>query len=188
MTAAVHPSISAPPFPRGAAIAGLVWLVLATIAGLTGILTQRPFIILGLTAVALIAALGRTSLAAWLNAVPLRWLVGINVTRFVGIVFLLVAARGRLNPVFAARAGWGDIAVAATALVLAAVAAAPRGVLLAWNALGALDLVIAVGTATVVSNVSALLTFPLSLVPTFAVPLLLANHAVIFRRLLRDGR
>ena len=196
MTAAVHPPISAPRFPRGAAVAGLVWLVLATIAGATGFLAGLPFpggqiIILGATVAALIASL--TVLRPWLDAVPLRWLIGINAARVVGIVFLVLAAQGKLSSVFATRAGWGDIAVAVGA-ILFTLRPAGRAVLHAWNALGFLDLIVAVGTATVVAvqgvtpGIGAILTFPLSLVPTVAVPLFLANHVVIFRRLLRDAR
>jgi len=186
MTAVAQPTVSA---PRGAAIAALIWLALAAIAGASGFLAQLPFpgpqlIILGLTAAAIIAAF--TVLRTWLESVPLRWLVGINALRFIGIVFLVLAAQGRLNPIFAARAGWGDIAVALGAVVLFFVS--ERRLLLSWNVLGFLDLVVAVGTATVVTGVEPLLTFPLSLVPTFAVPLLLANHVFIFRRLLRDAR
>ena len=104
----------------------------------------------------------------------------------------MLAAQGRLNPIFAARAGWGDITVALGAVVLFFVS--ERRLLLSWNALGLLDLVVAVGTATVVTvqaatpGVEPLLTFPLSLVPTFAVPLFFANHVFIFRRLLRNAR
>jgi len=58
MTAVAQPTVSA---PRGAAIAALIWLALAAIAGASGFLAQLPFpgpqlIILGLTAVAVIAA------------------------------------------------------------------------------------------------------------------------------------
>jgi hypothetical protein len=61
---------------------------------------------------------------------------------------------------------------------------APRGVVHAWNLLGALDLLVAVGTATLVHETS-ILTFPLSLIPAVAVPFFFANHIVIFRRLER---
>jgi hypothetical protein len=196
MTAAVHPPIAAQRFPRGAAVAGLIWLVLATIAGATGFLAQLQFpggqlIILGATLAAMIAAL--TVLRPWLDTVPVRWLIGINAARFIGIAFLMLAAQGKLSSAFAQRAGWGDIAVAIGAIVFA-LRPAGRPVLHAWNALGFLDLVVAVGTATVVAlqgvtpGIGAILAFPLSLVPTVAVPLFLANHVVIFRRLLRDGR
>ena len=70
----------------------------------------------------------------------------------------------------------------------------PRRLLLhAWNALGFVDLVIAVGTATAVTltgatpGVERLLTLPFSIVPTFLVPLFLANHVFMFRRLVRGN-
>ena len=178
-------------FPRGAAITALTWLGLAIIAGATGWFAQLVFpvgqlIILGLTAGVIIATLAPTSFRDWLDSVPLRWLIGINISRFIGITFLVLAAQGKLNPVFAFRAGWGDVIVASTAILLLVVRA-PRFVLHAWNLFGALDLLAAVGTASMVPDVRAILTFPLSLIPTFAIPVLLANHVLIFRRLNRDA-
>ena len=196
MTAIAQPTPSTQPLPRGAGVTALTWLVLATIAGATGWFARLVFpvgqlIILGLTAGAIIATLAPTSFRDWLDSVSLRWLVGINISRFVGIAFLALAAQGRLNPVFAFRAGWGDIIVAATAILLVTVRA-PRFVVHAWNLFGALDLLVAVGTATIVllqglqPDARAILAFPLSLIPTFAIPILLANHVLIFRRLNRD--
>ena len=193
MTAIAQPT----PSTRGVAITALVWLALAIIAGVTGWFASLTFpvgqlIILGLTAGMIVATLAPSSFRDWLDSVPLRWLIGINISRFVGIAFLVLAARGSLNPVFAFRAGWGDIIVASTAILLITVRA-PRLVLHAWNLFGALDLLTAVGTATIVllqglqPDARAVLTFPLSLIPTFAIPILLANHVLIFRRLIRDA-
>lgn len=184
MTAIAQPAVSRSVF---------IWLALATIAGATGVLARLPFpgpqlIIVGVTAAALIVSL--TVFRTWLDSVPLRWLVGINAARLVGVAFLVLAARGQLNPVFAARAGWGDIAVAIVAIPLV-LFTAPRSVLLIWNAAGLLDLVTAVATATFVSikgltpGLEPVLTLPLSLIPTFGVPLYIAVHVAIFRRLLR---
>lgn len=167
-----------------------IWLVLAVIAATSGILTRLAFpgpqlVILGLTALAIVVFR--------LDTVPLRWLIGVNALRLIGIVFLVLAAQGKLSPIFAARAGWGDIAVAGTAILLVSIKA-PRGVLHLWNAVGALDLLVAVGSATFVTirgltpGVTPILTFPLSLVPAVAVPFFLANHLVIYRRLQRDER
>ncbi len=98
---------------------------------------------------------------------------------------------------FADRAAWGDIATAilATALVVtwAPITPARRLLYHAWNAFGFLDLVVAVGTATAVTltgatpGVERVLTLPFSIVPTFLVPLFLANHVFIFRRLVRGS-
>ena len=190
-------------FPRGAALVATAWFALVLLAGATGVFARLPFpgpqlIILGLVAATLGAALGVPALRAWTEALPLRALIGFNAIRFVGITFLVLAARGQLAPSFAERAGWGDIAAAALALILVA-AGEPRGTLHrglahAWNAFGVLDLVVAVATATAVTvrhatpDVSALLTFPLVAVPAFFVPILFANHIVIFRRLIALGR
>ncbi len=139
------------------------------------------------------AGLASGSLRAWIDSIPLRVLVGVNGIRFIGIAFLLVASQGQLDPVVAARAGWGDIAVATAAIILAW-AGTPRLLTLLWNGLGVLDLVVAVGTATAIAlngttpGVTALFTLPLSLIPTFFVPLFLANHVFIFRRLLAPPR
>jgi hypothetical protein len=199
MTAA---TITKPRFPRSAVVAVTVWLALALIAGATGFLAQLPFpgpqlIVLALVAATLVAATSAAALRAWIAALPLRTLIGINAVRFVGITFLVLAARGQLSTMFAARAGWGDIAAAALALVLVA-AGEPRtplrrGLTHAWNAFGLLDLVVAVATATAVTlrhdvpGMTPVLLLPLVVIPTFFVPILLANHVVIFRRLLAAG-
>ena len=189
-------------FPGLAAAAAAIWLIVAIAAGATGFFLRLPFpgpqlIMLSLVVATLAAGLANTRLRAWIDAIPLRLLVGVNAIRFIGISFLVLAARGLLDPVFAARAGWGDITVSILAIALVATGdprtPARRLVYHGWNALGLLDLVVAVGTATAVTlqgttpGVEAILTFPLSIVPTFLVPLFLANHVFIFRRLVAVG-
>ncbi len=195
-------TVSAPRFPGSAAAAATVWLGLAVAAGATGFLLRLPFpgpqlIILTLVALTLAAGSVPSRLRAWIDAIPLRVLVAVNATRFIGITFLVLAAQGQVNPAFAARAGWGDIATALVAIALVATGGqltpGRRVLYHAWNAFGFLDLVVAVGTATAVTlngatpGVAPVLTFPLSLVPTFFVPLFLANHVFIFRRLVAAG-
>ncbi len=197
-TAPAAPAVFTTRLPGTAAAAAVVWLVLAVIAGASGFLVRLPFpgpqvIILSLVAITVSAGLASGSLRAWIDSIPLRVLVGVNGIRFIGIAFLVVAAQGQLDPVVAARAGWGDIAVATAAIILAW-AGTPRLLTLLWNGLGVLDLVVAVGTATAIAlngttpGVTALFTVPLSLIPTFFVPLFLANHVFIFRRLLAPPR
>lgn len=204
MTASTaSPVAPATGFPRGAAVTLVIWLGSAVAAGATGFLIQLPFpgpqiLILALIAAVLVAVFTNQRLSAWIDSIPLRVLVGVNAIRFVGIAFLVLAAQGRLNPLFAERAGWGDIAAALGAIVLV-VTGVPRtsghrAAYHAWNVFGLLDLVVAVGTATIVTlqavtpTVEAVLTLPLILVPTILVPLLVANHVLIFRRLRSDGR
>jgi hypothetical protein len=183
-------------------LAATVWLILAFAAGATGFFLRLPFpgpqlIILGLVVLTLVAGLVPSRLRAWIDAIPLRVLVGVNATRFIGITFLVLAAQGQMNQTFADRAGWGDIATAILAIALvvtwAPITPARRLLYHAWNAFGFLDLVVAVGTATAVTlsgatpGVERVLTLPLSIVPTFLVPLFLANHVFIFRRLVRGS-
>jgi hypothetical protein len=93
--------------------------------------------------------------------------------------------------------GWGDILVAVTALIL--VAAAPtRGpggwwAYLVWNAAGLVDILLVVATAarlalTLPGSMRALTGLPLSLLPTFVVPIIIATHLIIFARLGRSRR
>lgn len=200
MTASTTP---VPRIPKAVAAAAVAWLSLAAVAGATGFLARLPFpgpqlIILTLIAGTLVAGTSVRALRVWIDALPLRVLVGIHAIRFIGITFLVLAARGQIAPVFAARAGWGDIATAALAIGLVAsgdpFTRGRRLLYHAWNAFGLADLVVAVETATVVvlqgttPGMAPVLTLPLSLVPTFFVPLLMASHVFIFRRLLAAGR
>lgn len=198
-------TLTAPRLPRAAIVVAAVWFGLAILAGISGVLVRFPppgpqLIILSALAGTIAAVLTVPALRAWVDTIPLRALIGVNGLRFVGISFLVLAAQGRLNAVFAMRAGWGDIAVAMLALVFAAMGNPPtglhRGLIHVWNALGALDLVVAVATATAVTlrgdvpGIEAIVSFPLSVVPMFFVPIFVANHVLIYRRLVAaaDGR
>ncbi len=200
MTAA---TITTPRLPTAAALAVAAWLGLVLLGGATGFFVRLPFpgpqlIILVLVAATLVAAIGVPGVRTWVDALPLRALIGINALRFIGITFLVLAARGQIASVFAERAGWGDIATAALAIVLVAVNAPRtslgRGLTHLWNAFGFLDLVVAVGTATAVTlqqtgpGVEPVLTLPLVVVPAFFVPIFLATHVMIFRRLVALAR
>ena len=116
-----------------------------------------------------------------------------HLTRFVGAYFLVLYARGELPYLFAVPGGWGDIAVAAGALLLVLLVpeleAHPRWLFL-WNLAGLADILFVVATATRLAladpaSMSALLRLPLSLLPTFLVPLIIASHLLIFWRLRR---
>src|ERR1041385_7293602 len=120
----VPPSpLPAPRLPGAAAWAATVWLLLAIAAGATGFFLRLPFpgpqlIILGLVALPPGAGLVPSRLRAWIDTIPLRVLVGVNATRFIGIAFLVLAAQGQMNQTFADRAAWGDIATAILAIAL----------------------------------------------------------------------
>jgi hypothetical protein len=106
--------------------------------------------------------------------------------RIGGFFFLVLASYGILPNVFAQPAGWGDIAIGLTAPLVAIYLARPdhRRSFIAWHALGLLDLVTAV-TSGVFARLLAdgpsmepMTVLPLSLVPTFAVPLLTILHII----------
>jgi hypothetical protein len=185
--------------PRNGPVIGMLtaWLVLALAAGASGRMASlrppAPQLVLAALTIALIVLERQAGwLRAWVAAVDVRVLVGLHLTRFVGIAFLLLGQRGELPAAFAVPAGWGDLVVASLAGLLLLGGVAPGGggrrLYQVWNGLGVLDLVFVVLTATRLSladpeSMRALFRMPLSLVPTFLVPLLLASHLWIWRRL-----
>jgi hypothetical protein len=91
---------------------------------------------------------------------------------------------------FAHRAGWGDVIAAAGALILLFWPEGPgfRRALWIWNIVGLADLFVAVGTAgwlnlTRPGSMIEVAGLPLTLVPLWAVPILITSHWVVFRRL-----
>ena len=131
---------------------------------------------------------------------------GVAVTAWLALV-LLAGATGFLvrlpfpGPQLIFLALFVATLVAATAVLALILVAAgeprtplQRGLTHAWNVFGFLDLAVAVGTATAVTlqgstpGVAPVLYLPLVLVPTFFVPIFLANHVIIFRRLRAAAR
>jgi hypothetical protein len=107
--------------------------------------------------------------------------------RIAGFTFLALYAAGILPGIFALPAGWGDIAIGATAPVAAIKLAnfSRRRGFIFWQILGIVDLVTAVALGTLARLISpqgvttgALTVLPLSLIPTFAVPLLIILHVI----------
>ena len=119
-----------------------------------------------------------------------RLAVGLQAWRFGGLGFIALTAYNVLPGTFAWPAGLGDIAIGATAPVLAvALARNPALVssrrFVAWNLLGILDLAVAVGTGTLVAwfgigadsaSMGPMAQLPLLLIPGFLVPLFVILH------------
>jgi hypothetical protein len=184
------------PSARPFLLVGLAWLVIALVIGASGRFRELPppgpqLILGGLTIAVVVAALTLAGFRSWLFSLGYRQVIALHLTRFVGVYFLVLYGRGELPHAFAVYGGWGDIIVAALALVL--VLLVPRlearsGLVALWNTLGFIDLLFVVGTATRLmmvepASMSALLQLPLSLLPTFLVPVLLASHVILFWRL-----
>jgi hypothetical protein len=185
--------------PSFALLVGGIWFGVALLLGATGVVAQlRPpapqVILLGLTLALILAGLFLPPVRRWALTIDVRWLVALHLTRFVGAYFLYRYAHGELPYAFAFPGGIGDIIVAALAAVLL-VTVRPitpngRALYLVWNVLGLLDITGVVLTAATQGladppSMRALLELPLSLLPTFLVPLIIASHILIFVRLLR---
>jgi hypothetical protein len=148
-----------------------------------------------LTALVLLVCWKIAPIRVWALNVELRWLVLLHVTRlFAGAYFLVLCQRGQLPCAFARPAGWGDIVIAvlALAVVRAMRTKFAKTLLLVWNPLDLVDIIFVVFSALRFGlrdwqSMHALRELPLSLLPTFLVPLIIASHILIFARAARTG-
>ena len=193
------PSGSSPSTGGRYLLAGLIWLLAAIGVAGSGRLSELAppapqLAIVGLTVTLIVLGVALPGFRAWLATWRLRQIIALHVTRFVGIYFLVLYGRGELPYAFAVPAGWGDIAIATAALLLVVLVpdlTAHRGWVLVWNVAGFVDIGYALLTATRLAmadpqSVIALLRLPLSLVPTFLVPIIVASHVLVFARLLKE--
>ena len=160
---------------------------------LIGVLFAVPLLVVG------VLALRSQRVRAALLAVPMEMLIRLNSLRVLGVLFLLLAATGRLSGPFPYSAGLGDIITGALAIPLALnVARAGRPSLRAirlWNMFGTLDLVVAVTLGITSADGSplqlihagvgseAMQYLPYCLVPTVLVPFYLITHATVAAQL-----
>jgi hypothetical protein len=94
-----------------------------------------------------------------IDAVPQPWMIGVQLYRALGVIFLILYATDKMPGLFAWPAGVGDLTVGLLAPVVAmAYARDPRqnaGRVTAWNVLGILDLVVAITTGFITSPSNA---------------------------------
>jgi Na+/phosphate symporter len=114
----------------------------------------------------------------------------------IGAGFLVELARGALPSAFAQRAGFGDIVVGLTALVVAALtgpalAGRRRAVVLVWNAIGLADILVVVATASRLTltehdarMLAAFARPAYALLPLCIVPVVIVTHTLVFVRAL----
>jgi hypothetical protein len=175
----------------------VVWFLAVLVAGSIGVFdagtrysTRLP-ISLGLAATMPVLIFGLWFLASAsfrehlmsLNPVVLT---AVQTWRVGGVVFLILMANGILPPFFALPAGLGDMFVGITAPFVALALVRNKlsaGRLILWQALGIADLVVAVTMGVLCSpspigvlahgiTTRVMGQLPMSLIPTFAVPLL----------------
>jgi hypothetical protein len=130
---------------------------------------------------------GSDNFRQFVLSVNARTLTYIQAWRLAGLLFVVLATYGILPAIFAIPAGYGDMAIGATAPAVAMKLVNPkrRNAFLAWQAIGMADLVMAVTLGTtarlfspVGTSMGAMTVLPLSLVPTFIVPLLFIFHII----------
>lgn len=114
-------------------------------------------------------------------------LTSVQTWRIVGFTFLLLESRGGLPAIFALPAGYGDMFIGATATLVAWKLANParRNSFILWQMLGMADLITAVSLGTTARllgpdgpSMVAMTVLPLSLIPTFLVPLFFILHVI----------
>jgi hypothetical protein len=188
-------------------LALLVYLVAAILAGTTGLVSrpgQPPLMLLAFIVIPIALGVAAYSLSpslrAWTDRFSLTWLVGLHIWRFVGFGFVAAWMLGRLPGGFAIPEGLGDAAAAAGAVALLPSlrrGTVPRTWLLVWNTFGLIDLMSALIVGVLYSNTNLgvlgrggvstelMVTFPVSLIPTFLVPLFILLHLLTFARVAR---
>jgi hypothetical protein len=138
-----------------------------------------------------------------LDAMPVSWLIALQLYRIFGSWALVAALRGTLPGVFGVPAGIGDTLTGLLA-VPAAIAAATgtargRGAAIAWNILGLADFAVAVTLGAITSPGPFQLivpdvpsigagAYPGVLTPAFVVPSAILLHALSLRQLRRRSR
>ena len=199
----------------GVAIPFTLWLafvwnlalngVFQPIPGVPGVvrLPRLPIAIFAPVIIGLILLLRSKSLAAVLDATPASWLVGLQVYRIFGGIFIVNWMHGSVAGPFAWPAGIGDMLTGIMALpvawLLASGAERGRTAALSWNIFGLLDFAVAITMGTLTSpgpfqvlglDIPASLagTYPTVLIPAFAVPSSILLHALSIWQLRRVAR
>lgn len=182
---------------------GIVWwLAIADVFRPRPGAPTLPIAILLPLLVALPFLLRSQHIGSVLAATPPSWLVGLQVYRIFGGIFLVSWSRGAISGTFAMPAGMGDILVGVLALPVAYLLRADtpnaRRIAIAWNILGLVDFAVAVGIGLLSApgplqvivpdrpNVQ-LGTFPTVMIPAFAVPSSILLHVLSLRQLRRLG-
>lgn len=170
------------------------WLGVGTTLATAGALSAIPqlapaFVAASVTMFVLVYLRGGT-VRRWADALPMRAMIAAHALRLpIGAVFLWEESRGLMDPTFAARAGWGDIAVGAAAMLVALFGSRRRGVVRAFAWFGLVDILIALGTAMYLLFVvndqvtfDAITRLPYPLLPLVVVPAVITTHLLMLAR------
>jgi hypothetical protein len=185
---------------------GLVWRLAVNgfFRPIPGVIqVPLPVAIFGPVLVGLLVLTRSKRIASLLDAMPVSWLIGLQLYRILGGIFLVNWAHGAIPGVFALPAGIGDTTVGLLALPAARWASsgspAGRRVGMIWNLLGLTDLAVAIAMGFLSSpgpfQVFALDhpnvqvgTYPTVMVPAFGVPSSIILHGLSLWQLRRRAR
>jgi hypothetical protein len=183
-----------------------LWLAVIWSAAINGVfrpgntLPLLPFAIFLPVIVGVPILLRSKRIGEVLDAMPAAWLIGLQVYRVFGGIFLVGWARGVVPGVFALPAGIGDVTTGLLALPIAYYLASRSGdavrSAIAWNIFGLIDFTIAVGIGLAISPGPLQLIvpsipnagvglYPTVLIPAFAVPSSILLHVLSLRQLRR---
>ena len=168
----------------GSAAVLVVWLVGVMLLAANDVFRidgpNIPVALLTTLAAGYLLLLSRT-FRAIISGIPQHWLIGVQVFRILGAVFLVRYFQGQLPGVFAIPAGVGDVMTGLFAPLVAYwwVAGKPyaRTAAIAWNLFGMADLVNAVVLGALTGGGGGGIVFPIVLVPTYAVPRAFLIHS-----------
>jgi hypothetical protein len=171
----------------------IAWFAVSAALGLSGFFSEysRFIILFVVTPLVVFGAAFAVSrgVRAWALAFDTRTLVSFQTVRVAGIAWLAAYAAGALNGTFALWAGLLDAVTGCSALFAAHYLTATRsvkqrGLLIAWMAVGILDLVVAIPLALIAragdpASMAASTIPPLSMITTYAVPLALMDYFIL---------
>jgi len=181
-------------------------VAIALAGGFNAAVGERPLAVLVavLTPVALfgLTYMSIKAFRSWVLGLDMRHLILLHSWRMVGMGFVFLYFHDRLPAMFALPAGLGD-AMAAMGAVFLGIALYERASTVSrtrvfiWNAFGLIDFVIAVSlgvmtrtgeifhfSGSVGSEIMG--TFPLALIPGFAVPFYVITHLIIYAKLRQE--
>lgn len=188
--------------PKFSIIAGLVlagWLAAVALLGKAGVFAMTPLLVPNIVfGFLIIFEFWRRILSSHvfyknIEGISVSWLTLAQTYRVVGIVFIFLYLEGVLPAVFAFPAAIGDIITGCLAPFVAYAYYKKtifyKHFAIAWNIFGIADLIVAIAAGVlafswsvqflpVTPPTNAIATYPLVLVPLFAVPLAFVLHIV----------
>jgi hypothetical protein len=178
-------------------VAAVMWLVVGFALMASGVVARIPQVMpawIASSVVGWIVGYRRSpAVRAWADAIDLRVLVIAHAIRLpIGVLFIYEMTRGRLAPMFAERAGYGDIVIGMLAVVVTLAVPAHKRIVAVFSWIGLADIFVVLGTGMYLLLIvkDPLLVGPIShlpypLIPALVVPLVILAHCLAIARVRR---